>query len=50
MLFASGLTALLWATFLALGLTALADDKPCTLHHDGNYYDLNPLKVRYVNP
>ncbi|KAJ8584103.1 mannose 6-phosphate receptor domain-containing protein [Rhizopogon salebrosus TDB-379] len=45
MLFASGLTALLWATFLGLGLTVLADDKPCTLHHDGNYYDLNPLKV-----
>lgn len=45
MLFARGLIALLWATFLGLGLPVLADDKPCTLHHDENYYDLNPLKT-----
>lgn len=49
MRFASGPSALLWTTFLGLGLLVLADDKPCTLHHKGNYYDLNPLKARCVH-
>jgi len=48
MLFVNGLSALMWATFLGLGLPALADETPCTLHHEGNYYDLNPLTARYV--
>ncbi|PPQ77560.1 hypothetical protein CVT25_011420 [Psilocybe cyanescens] len=26
--------------------TVLAEDKPCTLHDNGKYYDLNPLKAR----
>ncbi|KAL4068838.1 mannose-6-phosphate receptor binding domain-containing protein [Scleroderma yunnanense] len=37
---------LLLATFLALALSAYADEQPCTLHHGGNYYDLNSLKAR----
>ncbi|OAX41010.1 mannose 6-phosphate receptor domain-containing protein [Rhizopogon vinicolor AM-OR11-026] len=45
MRFASGLSALLWVTFLGLGLSVLAADKACTLHHGGKYYDLNPLKA-----
>ncbi|KAG0691954.1 mannose-6-phosphate receptor binding domain-containing protein [Suillus ampliporus] len=45
MLSANGLSALLWPTFLAFCLPALADEKPCTLHHEGKYYDLNPLKA-----
>jgi len=48
MLFARGLGALLWSTFFGLTLSVLADDKPCTLHHEGKYYDLNPLKARCV--
>ncbi|KAG1742620.1 mannose-6-phosphate receptor binding domain-containing protein [Suillus paluster] len=39
------LSPLLWATFLGFGLLALSDEKPCTLHHEGKYYDLNPLKA-----
>lgn len=44
---ANGLSALLWAIsiFLGFGLMALADENPCTLHHEGNYYNLNPLKA-----
>jgi cation-dependent mannose-6-phosphate receptor len=30
----------------ALAGVALADDKPCTAHVDGKYYDLNNLKGR----
>ncbi|KAG1871578.1 mannose-6-phosphate receptor binding domain-containing protein [Suillus subluteus] len=45
--YANGLSALLWAIsiFLGFGLMALADEAPCTLHHEGNYYNLNPLKA-----
>jgi len=42
------LGGLLWSTFFGLTLSVLADDKPCTLHHEGKYYDLNPLKARCV--
>lgn len=47
MLYRDGLSALLWAvsTFLGFGLMALADETPCTLHHEGNYYNLNSLKA-----
>ncbi|KAG2141079.1 mannose-6-phosphate receptor binding domain-containing protein [Suillus clintonianus] len=45
MLYANRLSALLWVIFLGFGLIALADEKPCTLHHEGKYYDLNPLKA-----
>jgi cation-dependent mannose-6-phosphate receptor len=32
-----------------LGLGCLAaDETPCTLHDSGKYFDLNPLKSRYV--
>lgn len=32
-----------------LGTLAAADDKPCTAHDkEGRYYDLNPLKSKYV--
>jgi cation-dependent mannose-6-phosphate receptor len=50
MLYANGPSALLWAISISLGfgLMALADDTPCTLHHEGNYYNLNPLKARYA--
>ncbi|KAG2342060.1 mannose 6-phosphate receptor domain-containing protein [Suillus weaverae] len=47
MLYANGLSALLWAIsiFLGFGLMTLADETPCTLHHEGNYYNLNSLKA-----
>lgn len=50
MFYANGLSALLWAIsmFLGSGLMALADEAPCTLHHEGNYYNLNSLKARYA--
>ncbi|KAH7886382.1 mannose-6-phosphate receptor binding domain-containing protein, partial [Phlebopus sp. FC_14] len=31
--------------FLSFGFASLANDKPCTLHDSGNYYDINPLKA-----
>ncbi|KAG1747705.1 mannose-6-phosphate receptor binding domain-containing protein [Suillus lakei] len=43
MLYANGLSALLWAIFFGFGLLAFADEKPCTLHHEGSYYNLNSL-------
>ncbi|KAG2107006.1 mannose-6-phosphate receptor binding domain-containing protein [Suillus discolor] len=47
MFYANGLSALLWAIsmFLGSGLMVLADEAPCTLHHEGNYYNLNSLKA-----
>ncbi|KAG6841132.1 hypothetical protein C0991_001522 [Blastosporella zonata] len=35
-----------WIALLAIGVVAcMADDEmPCTIHHKGQYYDLNPLK------
>lgn len=50
MLYANGPSALLWAIsiLLGFGLMALADDTPCTLHHEGKYYNLNSLKARYA--
>lgn len=27
---------------------AIAEEKPCTVHEDGKFYDLNPLKSKYV--
>ncbi|KAI9057072.1 hypothetical protein FKP32DRAFT_1584706 [Trametes sanguinea] len=36
---------LLWTTVLLAGLVA-ADEKPCTTHADGNYYDLNRLAAK----
>ncbi|KAF5385162.1 hypothetical protein D9615_000918 [Tricholomella constricta] len=36
-----------WLALLALAVVGcMADDEmPCTIHHDGRYYDLNPLKA-----
>ncbi|KIJ66586.1 hypothetical protein HYDPIDRAFT_109650 [Hydnomerulius pinastri MD-312] len=39
------LSVLLWVTLAHLVTTSYADEKPCTLHDGGNYYDLNPLKA-----
>ena len=39
------------ASLVILGLVniAIADaDKPCTVHDDGKFYDLNTLKARYA--
>lgn len=27
---------------------AIAEEKPCTVHEDGRFYDLNPLKSKYA--
>ncbi|KAG2144708.1 uncharacterized protein EDB93DRAFT_1152848 [Suillus bovinus] len=47
MLYANGLSAMMWAISIFLGssLMALASETPCTLHHEGNYYNLNSLKA-----
>ncbi|OSD06124.1 hypothetical protein PYCCODRAFT_1442922 [Trametes coccinea BRFM310] len=36
---------LLWTTLLLAGLVT-ADEKPCTTHAEGNYYDLNRLAAK----
>lgn len=28
--------------------SVMGDEAPCTVHADGQYFDLNPLKSRYV--
>jgi len=33
---------------LLLATCALGDEKPCTIHDNGKFYDLNPLKSRYT--
>ncbi|KAH9943997.1 uncharacterized protein BXZ73DRAFT_39083 [Epithele typhae] len=41
-----GLPVLAWFLYvLSASLTVRAEDKPCTLHADGNYYDLNRLQA-----
>jgi len=36
-------------TILGAAGCLAADEAPCTLHDNGKYFDLNPLKSRYVN-
>lgn len=38
--------ALLLLLLSALGSLSVAEEKPCTVHGNGKYYDLNPLRDR----